>query len=188
MTTTVTETTKVTLDDIRNAFINEWNKMNRFYQDMRRFKTAEDYADSELSLVKICFELRDEKYFLAFENSLRPHSVQWSDFEFVDRFYGRNLKVLKDSKPEKDRKNKKRLKEYTAHPLNEKENKRRNELLEMGHGGYGFKKEGRTDEQIRQDNIQHARFEQRLYEISRINDLEQKLNLGKHLLCEIVTS
>lgn len=188
MTTTATETKKVTLDDIRNAFINEWNKMNRFYQDMRRFKTAEDYADSELSLINLCFELRDEKYFLAYENSLRPHSVQWSDFEFVDKFYGRNLKVLNDSKPEKDRKNKKRLKEYTARPLNEKEQKRYDELISLGHGGMGFKNEGRTDEQIRKDNSEFYGFEQRLYEISSINALEQKINTGKNLLCEIVTS
>lgn len=188
MTETATDTTKVTLEDIKKAFMNEWEKTGRYYADMRKFKTAEAYADWEMSFVEICNELRGDKYFLAFENSLRPHSVQWSDFEFVDRFYGRNLKVLRDGKAAKDKTNKKRLKEYTAHPLSDREQKRYDELLEMGHGGMGFKKAGRTDEKIKLDNREFGKFEQRLYDISRINDLEQKLGLGDYLLCEIVTS
>ena len=69
MTTTITDTKKVTLSDIRNAFMSEWERMHHYYDDMGRFRTAEAYADFEMSFVEICNELRDDKYFLAFENS-----------------------------------------------------------------------------------------------------------------------
>lgn len=177
----------VTISEIKEAYIKEWENCHRYYSDMRRFKTGEAYADSEMKFINIKLEVRDEKYFLAYENSLRPHSVTWSDFNEANDFHSRVGDNVVDSRVIK-----KQMKEITLNPLSEKEISKYNELKSFGFGSVKgaktYYRAGLNDENEKrwlEDSRIYSKLEERQYWGNRFNALEQKLNRGKSILCEI---
>ena len=186
-------TTSITLTQIHNDFITEWNDCSRFYQDMSRFNTGEEYADNEMTFINIKIAERDERFYVGYENSIRPHSVSFNQEKLIEEkvLVGKILNGSVDTKRLNSQ-----LKSIVLNPLNESERGVYQNFRAMGFGDYnGHKVLGNyrikgvmTEEALEEytsDRIRFYELDTREHGLNKYNALQRKLNRGKAILFEI---
>jgi hypothetical protein len=187
------KTTSITLTQIHNDFITEWNNCSRYYDDMRRFNTGKEYADNEMTSINIKIAERDERFYVGYENSIRPHSVSFNQEKLIEESVLVN-KILNGSINTKSLMS--RLKDIVLNPLSESEKEVYQNFRAMGFGDYnGYKvlsnyrvRGVMSKEALEEYTIDRVRFydlDERVHYLNKHNALQRKLNRGKAILFEI---
>jgi len=184
---------EVSVSDLESAYKNQYTSLGRLLLSYNMFYSEKEYISRNVDLHKICFELRGEQFFLAFENSLVPYSVLFSDLEWINKTFG-DLKNFNNRKKTKDAIRLKEMKKLIrssakynkenpnpyklAAPISLEKLERHNELK----SGIRI---GKLDKEIVGEEF--FKLQKDIEEYSYIRELNYEITKGKLILCKLVS-
>jgi len=79
---------KVTVIELNNELTAQLNALKN-NESIDEIKVIEISAENADDMAKVCIKLRDERFFIAYQNDqTKPTSVLWSNLNFVRKYFG----------------------------------------------------------------------------------------------------